>query len=234
MENRKTIIGIIIVIVLIIALIVASYMYSRFNSKQIEIFTEETNIILQSDIAKTDVNEEIKTKSNYGKVEKAIKEYVAKLKNMYTEIDNINKEINPNNIFSAENLKDKETDKIEEIIKEYEKKNKDYLSEYQKAIEEEQIMKNIENRELKIRKTYFKELYKTVMLSDIMKQQYTNIESNIEKEQEQLNENIEQLEKIKDYLEDNKKYWTIKNEKIQFSNINKMTEYYNLVNKLLD
>ena len=46
MENKKTIIGIIILIVLISALIVVSYFYNDFNTKQKDLLTEEANKIL--------------------------------------------------------------------------------------------------------------------------------------------------------------------------------------------
>ena len=38
----------------------------------------------------------------------------------------------------------------------------------------------------------------------------------------------------KKILEKNKDAWTIKDDKIQFTNLNRMTEYYNLLNKLTD
>ena len=75
MENKKTIIGIIIVIVLIIALVIVSYLYSEFSNKQLNILKEETNTILQSNIVTDEINSEIKADKNFGIVEKAIKEY---------------------------------------------------------------------------------------------------------------------------------------------------------------
>ena len=83
------------------------------------------------------------------------------------------------------------------------------------------------------RKEYYKDLYKTVMLSDSIKKQCENIEEAINKKEEQINNKLEKIEKIAKYLEENKNFWEIKDDKIQFNNINKMTEYYNLVNDLL-
>lgn len=234
MENKKTIIGIIIVVILIIALIITSYLYNEFNTKQIKIFTEETNNLLQKNIATEEINSEIKTEKNYAIVENAVKEYVSKLKNIYVEIDTMCSEINPNDVFSAENLENKEVEKIDEVIAQYEEKVNKNIEEFNKMIEEEQIIKNIEDKEIKNRKNYYVDLYKTVMLSDSMKKQYELLESKIEHKKDQLKDKLQQLEKIKKYLEDNKSYWSIKDGKIQFSNINRMTEYYNLVNELLD
>ena len=74
MENKKTIIGIIIVVILIIALIVLSYLYYKFNTEQVKKLTEESNILLQMDIATEEIDEEIKTEKNFATVEKAMKE----------------------------------------------------------------------------------------------------------------------------------------------------------------
>ena len=41
MENKKTIIGIIIVVILIIALIAASYLYYDFSNKQLNILKDD-------------------------------------------------------------------------------------------------------------------------------------------------------------------------------------------------
>lgn len=234
MENKKTIIGIIIVVILIIALITLSYLYSTFNSKQIKIFTEETNNLLQKNIATEEINSEIKTEKNYAIVEESIKEYISKLKNIYVEIDKMCSEINPNDIFSAENLENKDVEKIDTIVAEYKEKSKNYLEEYKKAIEEEQILKNVEKKNIKNRKNYYIDLYKTVMLSDSMKKQYQILEKDIEQKREKLNGKLDNLEKIEKYLEENEKYWSIKDGKIQFNNINRMAEYYNLLNEILD
>ena len=40
MENKKTIIGIIIVVILIIELIIASYLYSDFSKQQLNLLTD--------------------------------------------------------------------------------------------------------------------------------------------------------------------------------------------------
>ena len=119
MENKKTIIGIIILVILIVAIGVIAYSFNNFNSEQMKLLSEETNKILQSDIANENISFSIKTKKNYAVVEKAVKEYVSNLKNIYVEIDELNSGINPNNIFSSQNMQDKDLRDVEEIISEY-------------------------------------------------------------------------------------------------------------------
>lgn len=234
MENKKTIIGIIIVIVLIIALVIVSYLYSEFSNKQLNILKEETNTILQSNIVTDEINSEIKADKNFGIVEKAIKEYTSEIRNKYIEINKIDSELNPNEIFSAEKLQDSNMDDINKIIAEYKNQTQKISLECKEQIKEENIIKNIESQNIKQRKNYYEDLYKTIMLSETMKKQYETITSEIDKKEQQIYNKLEKLKNIEKYLKNNKEFWTINDNKVQFSNISKMTEYYNLVNELLD
>ncbi len=234
MENKRTIIGIIIVVILIILLIAISYLYNDFNTKQLNLLTEETNNLLEKDITKEEINLDIQTKQNYAVVEKSIKEYMMKLKNIYLEVNEINTQINPNNIFSASNIEDKDFTEINNIIEEYRNKSKECISEYQDLIKDENIIKYIENEKITFRKDYYTNLFKTTMLSDVMKEEYRLIQTDIENEKDEIYSKTSVLERIKKYLEDNDDYWTIKDDKIQFANINRMTEYYNLLNELVN
>lgn len=234
MENKKTIIGIIIVAILIIGLIIASYLYSDFSKQQLNLLTDETNTILKSDILTEGINLEIKSEKNYAIVEKAIKEYLLKLKNIYSNIDETYNQINPNDIFSAKNIEDKNFEEVDAILANYKEKGKNSISEYKELTKEENISKNIKDKNITSRTDYYIDLYNTVMLSDVMKEKYASIENEIERKKDELNNKIEKLGKIEDFLKENNKYWSIKDDKIQFNNVNKMTEYYNLLNKIED
>lgn len=234
MENKKTIIGIIIVIVLIIALVIVSYLYNEFSNKQLNILKEETNTILQSNIVTDEINSEIKADKNFGIVEKAIKEYTSEIRNKYIEINKIDSELNPNEIFSAKKLQDSNMDDINKIIDKYKNQTQKISLECKEQIKEENIIKNIESQNIKQRKNYYEDLYKTIMLSETMKKQYETITSEIDKKEQQIYNKLEKLKNIEKYLKNNKEFWTINDNKVQFSNISKMTEYYNLVNELLD
>lgn len=234
MENKKTIIGIIIVVILIIALIVLSYLYNNFNKTQLNLLTDETNSILQTDILTEGINSEIKTQRNYAIVEKSIKEYLLKLKNIYSSIEEINNTINPNDIFSATNMEDETFSTIDAIISDYREKGESSLTKYRELIKEENILNNIKDKNISPRTDYYIDLYNTVMLSDVMKEKYTKIENEIQRKKDELNYKLDKLEDVKKFLDENQRYWSIKDGKIQFSNVNKMTEYYNLLNKIED
>lgn len=234
MENKKMTIAIIILIILIIAIVGFNFAFSEFNNKQTNILTEETNKILQSDITKENIDFNIKTERNYAIVEKAIKEYISELKNIYKEISEIDENINPNNIFSAQNMQDKELKAIDEIITDYNDKIQETTDELEDLLKEDKIKENITKREISPRKEYYINLYNTIMLSDVMKTQYRNLESEIKTEKSKLTDKVKQIEKTNEFLKKNSDSWTIKNDKIQFTNLIRMTEYYNLLNKLVE
>ena len=233
MENKKTIIGIIILLILIIVTVVGAYFYNRTSTEQINLLTDETNQLLQSDILKDDIDSKIKTEKNYAIVEKSIKEYLSKIKALYTDMQETNNEINPHIVFQAENVKGENFTVVDNIISNYKEKAQKDFEEYEELVKEENIINGFEENKITNRKEYYKNLYKTVMLSDVMKSKYSNIQEKIEKEKDSIIERANKLTKIKEFLIENKKYWNVKEDKIQFTNIGKMTEYYNLINQLV-
>ena len=99
---------------------------------------------------------------------------------------------------------------------------------------EENIAENINKRNISSRSDYYVELYNTIMTSDAMKKQYNLLEENLKEEKSKMDDKITQIEKISEFLKKNSDSWTIKDDKIQFTNLNRMTEYYSLLNKLAD
>ena len=156
------------------------------------------------------------------------------LKNIYKEISEIDENINPNNIFSAQNMQDKELKAIDEIITDYNDKIQETTDELEDLLKEDKIKENITKREISQRKEYYINLYNTIMFSDVMKTQYRNLESEIKTEKSKLTDKVKQIEKTNEFLKKNSDSWTIKNDKIQFTNLIRMTEYYNLLNKLAE
>ncbi len=234
MENKRVIISIIVVIILIIGIICGTYLFGGFSKEQTKLLTEETNKILQADITTENIDLNIKTNKNYAVVEKAVKEYISELKNIYVEMDELNTGINPNNIFTAQNMQDKDFSEIDDIIKEYKEKSKDAVTELEGLLTEEKIAENINKRNISTRKEYYVDLYNTIMTSDSMKKQYNVIEEKVKEEKDKLTDKINKIDKIAEFLEKNSDSWEIKDDKIQFTNLNRMTEYYSLLNKLTD
>lgn len=234
MENKRVIISIIVIIIIIIGIVGGSYLFGGFSKKQTKLLTDETNKILQADITTENIDLDIKSSKNYAVVEKAVKEYVSELKNIYVEMDELNKGINPNNIFTADNIEDKDLSEIDDIINEYKEKSQDAITKLESLLTEEKIAENINKRNISTRKDYYIELYNTIMTSDNMKKQYNTLEEKIKDEKSKLSEKLKQIDNISEFLKKNSDAWTIKDGKIQFTNLNRMTEYYGLLNKLTD
>ena len=234
MENKKTKVAIVLVILLIIALISVSYFYNDFNSKQVTLLTQELNEILDADLKEDSINFDIKTEKNYAEVEKIIKEYISRLKNIYVEMEEIVSGINPNIIFSTQNIPEKNLDEIDDIINEYKEKSQNLILEYETLTTEENIIKNINDANITTRKDYYVELYNEVMLSQKMKNKFENLEEDIKNEKARLYDKLNKIEKMKIFLKEHEDAWTLKDDKIQFTNLNRMTEYYNLLNQIID
>lgn len=234
MENKKTKVAILIVILLIVILIVTSYFYSDYNSEQVKLLTQEANKILETNFIRENIDFDIKTEKNYAEVENAIKEYISKLKNIYVEMEQMVSGINPNSIFSAQNMPDKNMDEVENIINDYKEKSQSFIVEYEELITEEKIVENIKNANISNRKEYYINLYSEVMLSETMQKQYLKLEEEIKNKKGNLYEKLNKIEKMKIFLEEHENDWTIKEDKINFTNLNRMTEYYSLFNQVID
>lgn len=234
MENKKTTIAIVITILLIIGLIAVSYFYSKYNKEQVTLLTTEANKILETDLKYLNIDFKIKTEKNYAKVEDSVKEYVSKLKNIYVEMEQIASGINPNMIFGAENVQNKKLDGIDDIINEYKEKSQNLIAEYDELIKDTKILESISNAKISIRKKYYTNLYSEIMLSENMKNQYNELEDEIKNEKGRIYDKLNKIEKMKALLEEHEDSWTIENGKIQFKNINRMIEYYNLFNQVID
>lgn len=234
MSNKKTIIGIIIVVLLIIALIAISYFYNDFNTKQITTLSEEANKILEVDLTQDYIDFEIKTEKNYAKVEKAVKEYTSSLKNIYVEMEEMASGINPNVIFSAENMENKKLDAVDDILSEYKNKAQDLISEYEELVKEENIIGNMSKYDITTRREYYTNLYNDIMFSEMMQKKYNKLEEEIKNQKGNLYDKLNKLQKIKEFFEKNENDWTIKDDQIKITNIIKITEYYNLVNQIID
>lgn len=231
MEGKKTIIAMIVIIVLILALIGVTFIFNNFEKEQLQLLTQESNKLLQQDLSTETINMEIKTADDYAKVEKSIKEYLSKIQNIYLKMNNLSDEIDLDNIFSAQNIEEKNLDKIDNIIDDYRQKSKDYLEEYINMTKEENIMENINSVDILKRKSYYVDLYKTVMLSDTMKSQYSKMQESVEARKDDLYDKLNVISKIKQYLDEHSRNWSIKDNKIIFTNTNTMVEYYNLRNQ---
>ena len=233
-ENKKIIIGIIIIVILIIGLLATSLFYNNFNKEQLNKLTQESNKILEMDLATDEIDNETKTKKDFAIVEQSMKEYLSKLQEIYVNMNKMSSVINPNEIFIAKKIEDKNFEDIDNLINEHKNNAEKLFDEYKELTEENNIKKFINEKDFSKNKEYYIELYNSVMLNEIMKESYNILEDKIEKRKDIFLEKLNKIKNIKTFLEENKKYWNIKEEKIQFTNVNVMTEYYELINELIE
>ena len=179
MEHKKTLVATILISILIVGLIVISYFYNDFNKKQKALLTDEANKILQADLSKYNIDFDTKTDKNYAKVEDAIKEYISKLKNIYVDMEELSAGINPNTIFSVQNISNKKLENINTIVDEYKEKSQNLIAEYEKLVTEENIQEYINNANISMRRNYYTNLYNEIMLSNVMKNQYEDLDEKI-------------------------------------------------------
>ena len=232
MKNKKSIIIMIIIIVLILAVISVIFMYNKFQQQELKKLTEEANKLLQQDLINDEIDNEIKTNKNYAIVEKTIKEYLTNIKNTYLEIEQLNLALDADEVFSAANVEDKKFKKIDKLVEEDKQKGKENLEKCKDMIKEENIIEAINSQEFSSSKEYYIEIYKTIMLSDSMKNQYEKIEQKVEKSKDKLYDNLTIISNTKKYLESNSKYWSTKDGKLFFQNASVMIGYYDLRNEL--
>lgn len=232
MKNKKVIIIMIIIIVLILAVISGIFMYNKFQQQELKQLTEEANKLLQQDLINDEIDNQIKTNKNYAIVEKTIKEYLTNIKNTYLEIEKLNSALDADKIFSASNVEDKKFKNIGKLVEEDKQKGKENLEKCKDMIKEENIIEAINSQEISLNKEYYIEIYKTIMLSDSMKNQYEKIEQKVEKSKDKLYDNLTIISNTQKYLESNSKYWSTKDGKLFFQSTSVMTGYYNLRNEL--
>ena len=64
--------------------------------------------------------------------------------------------------------------------------------------------------------------------------QFMKLDEEIKNEKGKLYEKLNKIEKMKDFFEEYEDSWIIKDGQVQFTNVNRMIEYYNLFNQIID
>ena len=132
-------------------------------------------------------------------------------------------------MLSAENIQadPEKLTVVEQKLDEYEKKLDDYLLQTDNISSEISIMEKIDEKNLS---NYYKDIYKNVMLNEATQEKLEMVKTAVSSAQEVAEERLDEMRDVIDFLIENKKYWELGDGKIQFTNINKLTEYYQLLN----
>ena len=225
---KKYIIAIIIVLLLIGGL-VGGFLYMRNNSLQAAKLQEEMKKLAESDFLNEEIDMTIKTKGDYGKVEEAVKEYLSDVKNTYNGLKDFGSNTEISTILSAENISADPDGLtvVQQKVDEYKQKLNELKTKAKTIASEDSILEAIEDKEVK---DNYIDVYKSIMLSEAVEAQLKSAQQKAEAELETAEEKLAGLEKVVEFLKVNSKYWDVDEGRLQFTNVNKLGEYYQLLN----
>ena len=227
---KKKIILVAIIIVLAIVGVVG-YMLASSLMQEITL-RKEADTIGKLDITKDSIDMEVKTKGDYGVVEKTMKEYMNTYGTTCKELMDILQDDQMGKILTAENYKNdgKEFVKTKEYIT---KTKTDFNEKINKLIEmssEEKMMEGIKEKQLE---ESYVELYKEIMLGNEIKEDLQEVVSELEEASKAINNRLEVEEKIINLLVENKNKWNVNdNGEIEFETQKLVDEYNNLISSL--
>lgn len=232
MKNKKVLIGVIVAVVVVVIALVGGFIYNQQNKiKQENILNEEAEKLAKLDLTKDDIDMDIKTKRKYAIVEKTMKDYMKETQTVMTELIDLFNNSDLDKTLSSENLSKDAPEFVETKEKLASLKTK--LNEYSEKCDQLLTTENIENaiNDKGVNK-YYKELYVNLMLDDETKESIEKDKTELKNSIEEVNKAIEGLEKIVNFLTENKDEWTVTDGRIQFKSITKYKEYYQIVNEL--
>lgn len=231
LKNKKTLIGIIIAIILIVVLaIVIGIMTVTNNAKQLVLLTQEAEKLNNLDIETDEIDMDIKTKGSYAVVEKTMKEYLNDTKVTCTELVDLCTNGDLDKILSAENIKEDGPEFVatKEKLNTFKTKINEYIDKCNTLINEDNINNAINDKRVSEK---YKELYRSLMLDEESKNSLNETKQSLNTSAEQINKSLDKMSRILEFLSDNKDSWELVNDKIQFKNISKLTEYYKVINE---
>ena len=227
---KKKIILVAIIIVLAIVGVVG-YMLASSLMQEITL-RKEADTIGKLDITKDSIDMEVKTKGDYGVVEKTMKEYMNTYGTTCKELMDILQDDQMGKILTAENYKNdgKEFVKTKEYIT---KTKTDFNEKINKLIEmssEEKMMEVVKEKQLE---ESYVELYKEIMLGNEIKEDLQEVVSELEEASKAINNRLEVEEKIINLLVENKDKWNVNdNDEVEFETQKLVDEYNNLISSL--
>jgi hypothetical protein len=222
----------ILVVIILIAGVIGGFIYIQKSNEQVAVLQKEATALAEKDITSEDIDMEIKTTGKYAIVEQTMKEYLNNARSIYVEVTDYCNDDAITNILSTENIEQDETGLtvVEEKLEEYNDNLDKKMNEFETIVTEQNIKNAIKEKGLR---SYYNDIYENVMLSDAVTQNLENAKLGIMSAQEKAQEKLEGLSDVVDFLKENTKYWNLEDGKIQFTNINKLTQYYELLNKAM-
>lgn len=227
MKNK--IINIVLIIVLILIFVLGGLLAYR-NLKQENIVKDELEVINSLNASKDTINMEIKSSGDYGKVEKAIKEY-------YTDYFANKKIFNENRVealfntltvsYLKENKNKLKSLKLDKMVDDKTKELNEVVNNIINMLDKDNIMAYVNKYDLK---DYYNNFYQNNMVS--------KNDSTIKKEWKDLmDENTKKADYLKEIIKilvNNSNSWYVEDNQLYFSSDKLLKEYNNLHSLIYD
>ena len=233
MNNIRGFKIIISVIVLSIIAVLITYTVSKANkNKQLKIINEEIASLSNLNLETYEINMKIKTKGSFAIVEETIKVYLKNIQKEYKEIIEICNNNQIEQLLTIENIQadGPEFMKTREILQQFKENFYTRINNYNKLMSEHNIKQEIEDKNIS---HYYKKLYISLMLDSETGKKLTKILEQMNNSSNQINTMVEHLEKMLDFLTENKEYWSVNEGILQFNNDTVLSKYDELRTNLL-
>ena len=222
-------ISIISIIIFIIIIVVGTIVYSYKNkSKQENLLKEE--------ISKINPNEEIdmsiKTNGNYAKIEKIRKENFKEISDRSKKLNDLYQNEDIVKAISIENYEKDGPDftNTKQLITNTKKEINENVDELEKCFKKENLDKKIEEKNLS---EYYKDLYNSLEVNK--EENFKESEKDIQTIKDSNTKYVlllDNIEKILNYLSDNKDKWSIENGEFKYTSEEFFKQYTSLINEL--
>lgn len=239
-EKKKSKKGLIITIIVIaLILIIAVVMFVVYHAQQLALITVETQKATSTSIidetgninqdAKIDM--EIKTKGKYAIVEETLKNYLNETLVLAQDAENVYNQEEIENLLSIENIKQDGPDFVatKTKIAEMKQAGEEYIDKFIELCSEEKLLAAIDEKPVS---DYYKELYKQLATDEEAGKELGETVEELQRSKITLIESFDYLNKIIEFLSNNKTVWTVQGNQIVFYNQAKLNEYNQLISEV--
>lgn len=215
--------------ILLFAAVIA--IFSMRDLQEEEKLKKEVSVLSELDLLTDSVDMTIKTKREYGIVEKTIKEYMTEYSNLLKDTMKMIEDEMYTNVLSLDNLEKNGPAFVEEkkLVKEIQEKTNTKLGQALDMSTERALMKRIEEKKLD---SYYNDLYRDLTFGDTMQKDLEEIRTSIAETKSTINKECDITLQILDLLSEHPDVWYIEDEDIYITDNAVLRQYNSLIQKL--
>ncbi len=232
MKNKKTKISIIVILAIII-LAVAGYIGYQVaeRAKQETLLAAEASKLSNLNIATDEIDMEIKTKDKFATVESAMKTCLKDYQDSCKDVENFNEESEISKMLDVSTYQSDapEFANTKKALSDYKTGLNEKINNLINRTSKESIMEYIQKENLD---TYYNNLYEKLMFDEDTIKTLESEKESMEKVKNALNDMIDAMQDVFNYLSEHKDKWTIQNRTFYFYDNTSLSEYNDLISKL--